>query len=58
MADANLFDLGVGVPGAGEGIIDLIEFFTLGLLAQSFLFEINFFLLHLFQLGLMLRSKF
>ena len=29
MADANLFDLGVGVPGAGEGIIDLIELLKL-----------------------------
>jgi hypothetical protein len=36
MADANLFDLGVGVPGAGEGIIDLIELLKLPEIYQSY----------------------
>ena len=36
MADANLFDLGVGVPGAGEGIIDLIEFLKLPEIYKSY----------------------
>ena len=36
MADANLFDLGVGVPGASEGIIDLIEFLKLPEIYKSY----------------------
>ena len=36
MADATLFDLGVGVPGASEGIIDLIEFLKLPEIYKSY----------------------
>ena len=32
----SLFDLGVGVPGAGEGIIDLIELLKLPEIYQSY----------------------